>query len=233
MTREAIRRRHHLRHILRDVAGLAVEIAVRTGQRVFCPGVVLKAPLLPIKGIMAEAAIRPEAPFVMLVAVTFHTFQRGLLEFRRTMTRFAANVRMAADQWKSRDIVIDRYRLMPRDLGVTIFAFDAELSFVPIVLPVARYARGRQLVAIKIAAVAGVALDLRMGAFQSVFGVLVVVEANHLPLVFGVAVSATWSVAPHVYILDHVTAHALRPDPLVLLSTVTGETRHGAMGIPE
>lgn len=34
-------------------------------------------------------------------------------------------------------------------------------------------------------------------------------------------------------VLDHVTAHALRPDPLVLLSAVTGETRHRTMGIPE
>jgi hypothetical protein len=69
---------------------------------------------------------------------------------------------VASDQRKSRDIVIERCYAAPIVLAMASLTTNAKLAVVPIVLAMARYTRCRQLVAIEIASVAHIALDLRM-----------------------------------------------------------------------
>lgn len=148
VTRIAIRRRHDLRHIPGRMAGVAIQAPVRAGQRVFCLGVVVIAPSLPAKGIVTEPAIRPQATFVMRVAVATRTIQRRVLELGRPMTAFATYRGMTSDQGKPGEVVIERARLAPGDLRVALLALGAELSLVPVILAVTGDAGGRQLVAI-------------------------------------------------------------------------------------
>jgi hypothetical protein len=99
---------------------------------------------------------------MMLVAVARSAIQRRALEQQRAMAFLARHDGVASDQRKSGDVVIEGLYLTPIDLYVTLLAAATKLAFVPIVLPVTRYAVRCQLVAIEVASMAGIALDLRM-----------------------------------------------------------------------
>ncbi len=118
------------------MTGVAIQTAVRAGQRVFRLGVVVITPPLPAIGIVTEPAIRSQATFVMRIAVATRTIQRRILELRRPMTAFATYRRMTSNQRKPGEVVIERTRLAPGDLRVALLAPGAELTLVPIVLPV-------------------------------------------------------------------------------------------------
>jgi hypothetical protein len=59
MTPIAIRCQRDLGNVLGDVAGVAIEAAVRAGERVACLRVVIKPPSRPAIGVVAERAICP------------------------------------------------------------------------------------------------------------------------------------------------------------------------------
>ena len=71
------------------MAGLAIEAAMRSGQRVTRLHVVIKAPPRPTIRIVAERAIRAQSPLMMLVAVARGTIQRRALEPQRAVTFLA------------------------------------------------------------------------------------------------------------------------------------------------
>ena len=223
VTREAVRRRHGPGDVLREVTGLAIEIAVRAGQRILRPRIVIETPLPPAIGIVAEPAIRAETAFMMLVAVAAGAFKRSFLEFRRSVTPFASDARVTADQRKARDVVIKGLGAAPGDLGMTLLAVATKRAFVAIVLAMAGNARRRQLVAVEISDMAGVALDLGMRAPQGIFRVLVVIEANRIPLCFAVACRTAVAIASGMDVLDQVAARAFGANPLVSLSAMAGQ----------
>ena len=74
-----------------DVAGLAVEIAVGSGQRVARLGVVIIAPALPAVRIVTKRTVRPQAALMMLVAVAGVAIQRRTLELQRAMAFLAGH----------------------------------------------------------------------------------------------------------------------------------------------
>ena len=76
----AIRGQGDLGDIPDCVAGLAIEAAVRAGQRIARLCVVIEAPPAPTVRIVAERAIRPQATLMMLVLVTGGAIQRRALE---------------------------------------------------------------------------------------------------------------------------------------------------------
>jgi hypothetical protein len=71
------------------VAGLAIEAAMRPCQWVTRLCVVIKAPPRPTIRIVAERAIRPQAPLMMLVGVAGRAIQRRFLEPQRAMAFLA------------------------------------------------------------------------------------------------------------------------------------------------
>ena len=78
------------------------------------------------------------------------------------MTFLARDNAVASDQRKSRDVVVERCGAAPVVLAMASLAPGAKLALVPVILAMARHACCRKLVAIEIAHVARIALDLRM-----------------------------------------------------------------------
>jgi len=163
VTRIAVRRCHHFRDVPGHMAGVAIKITVRTRQRIVGLGVI-KAPSLPAIRIVAVRAIRPETAFVMLVLVAGIAIQRRVLVRGRPVALLARHHRVAPDQGKPRKIVIERRGSAPAALAVTFLAVVAELALVFVVCAVTGNACCRQLVAIEVAGMAVVALDLRVAA---------------------------------------------------------------------
>lgn len=94
------------------------------GQRVAGLGVVIKAPALPAIRVVTSRAIRPQAAFMMPVAVTGVAIQGGALELQRAMTFLARHYGMPPDQRKSSDVVIKR-RPPPTGVAMTLLAATA------------------------------------------------------------------------------------------------------------
>lgn len=190
--------------ILDRVAGVTVEPLVGPGQRVFGLTRMVEAPARPSIGIVAKCAIGPQAPLVKLVLVATAAGGAHVLVGGRAMTLLARHDRMASNQWKVRQVMIECDGLMPARVPMALFAAGAELTLVSVVLLVAGHAGGRQLVAIEVARVAGVAFDRGVAAAQRKLR-LVVVENHGLPQILVVTVFAFRAVTARMYVLYAVT----------------------------
>src|SRR5215831_3073299 len=131
------------------------------------------------------------------------------------MAFLACHDSVVSDQRKSRDIMIEGCYAPPLVLAMASLAANAKLTVVRIIGPMARDARGRQLVAIEIARVACIALDFCMGGPEREFGVLIVIKADRGPLVLLVAGCALGAVPSAMDILNPVAIHARCADSLV------------------
>jgi hypothetical protein len=117
----------------------------------------------------------------------------------------------------------------PTGLSMTSLAAAAKLALVPIVLAVTRYAGRRELVAIEIAGMACIALDLRMRPSQGIFRVLVMIEVNHAPLDLVMAGLAFGAIPCGVHILNPVAIDARGANPLVAFADMARRAGDGAM----
>src|SRR5215831_4812050 len=201
VTRIAIRGQSDLGNFLGDVAGVAIEAAMRASQRVTRLRVMIKAPPHPTIRIMAERAVRTQAALMMLVGVAGGAIQRRALKRQRAVAFLACYDGVASNQRKSSDVVIEGLYLAPTGFSVTLLAAGTKLTLVPIILPVTRYAGRRQFVAIEIAGMACVAFDLGMRGSQRKFRRLVMIEEDRFPLVLVVAGLAFGAVPSGVNIL--------------------------------
>jgi len=166
---------------------------------------------------------------MMLVPVAGGARQRRILEPQRAMAFLARHRGVASDQWKSRDVVIEGRYAAPVVLAMASLAPNAKLPFVPIILAVARRTHCRQLVAVEIAGVAGIALNLRMCGPERKFRLFVVIEVNRDPLVLVVATFALGPMPSGMDILNLVAIDACCADPLVALANMAGRARYIAM----
>lgn len=148
MAGQAIHRQRRLGDVLGDVAGLAIEVAVGTGQRVARQRVVIVAPAFPAIRVVTKPAVRSQAAFMMTVAVAGVAIQRRALELQRAMTFLASHDGVASDQRKSSDVVIEGRCSTPVDLSVTLLAATSKLAFMLVILLVTRHTGRCQLVAI-------------------------------------------------------------------------------------
>jgi len=149
------------------------------------------------------------------------------------MALLARNDRVASDQRKPCDVMIERRDPPPTGLAMALLAAAAQLAFMPIILPMTGYAGHRQLVAIEIAGVARIALYLRVRQSQRKLGGLVMIESNRRPLVLAVAAFAFGSVPPGMGILNLVAIDTRDADPFVAFAAVAGGARHCTMGALE
>ena len=229
VARIAIRGQRDLGDIPGGVAGLTIEAAMRAGQPVSRLRVVIEAPPRPAIRVVAEPAIRREAALMMLIRMAGDASRRRILERQRPMAFLAGHDGVSTDQRKTRHVVIEGHYAAPARLSVTLLATATELTFVPVILAVAGHTGRRQLVAIEIAGVAGIALDVRMCGSQRKLGRLAVVEADRVPLALVVAALALGPVAPAMHVLNSVAVHACGADVLVALVQMAGGAGHGTM----
>jgi hypothetical protein len=132
---------------------------------------------------------------------------------------------VVSDQGKSRDVMVKGRYAAPIVLAMASLAANAELAIMPIILAVARRTCGRQLVAIEIARVARVALDLCMCGLEWKFRVLVVIEAHHGPLVLFVAGFAPGAVTSAMDILNSVAIDTRHADSFVAFANMARRAR--------
>ena len=69
MTGHAIHRQRRLRNVLGNVAGLAIEVAVGSSQRVTRLGIVIVAPARPAIRVVTKRTARPQTTFVVTIAM--------------------------------------------------------------------------------------------------------------------------------------------------------------------
>jgi len=217
-----------LGHVLDGVAGVTVEALVGSCQRIFGLGTVIEAPTGPSVRVVTERAIGAQAPLVKLILVAAGASRSGVLERSGAMTLLTWHDRMAADQGKSREVVIERDRLAPIGIPVTLLATGSQLPFVGVVLPMAGHATRRQLVAKEIAGVAEVAFDPGVAAPQRKSR-LVMIEPGRLPHRLIVAVLAFGTITSQVNILQAVAFGAAGGNVGVALAGVARRTRDRPM----
>lgn len=224
VTRIAVRSQLDPGDVPHNVAGLAIEAAVRARQRKARLGVVIKAPSLPTVRVVAERAIRPQPPFMMAVPVAGVAAQRRSLEQQGAMALLARHDRVTSNERKPGEIVIKGGYSAPADLYVTALAAISELALVPVILEMTGSTSRRQLVAIESSGMARIALHLCMRSSQWKFGLPVMIEANCAPLVLVVAAFALGTVPFVVDILNPMAIDAGRANSLVALTDVASRT---------
>lgn len=195
---------------------------MRSVERIASLRIVIEAPTCPTVRIVAKRTIAREAALVIPVLVTTRTGAGRVLERGRAMAFLARQNGMTPDQRESGEVVIEGHFLTPARFPVALLAAAAELSFVGIVLLVTGHAARRQLVAIEIAGVTGIAFDLGVLTSQWKLGLFVVVETHRLPLGRGVAGLALGAVAAGVRVLQPMTGSTGRRQVLVALAGMTG-----------
>lgn len=229
VTRMAIRSQPDLGDVRGNVTGLTIEATVGAGQRVPRLGVMIEAPSRPTIRVVAERAVRTQTTVMMPVPVAGVAAQWCSLEQQRPMALLARHDRVTSNEWKPSEVVIEGRYSAPVDLYVALLAAASEPPFVPVILQVTRYTRRRQLVAIEIASVAGIALGLCVRGPQRESGLLVMIKANRAPLVRIVAAFALGTIPLGVNILKPVAIDARSANPLVAFTNVARGTEDGPM----
>jgi len=120
------------------VTGVAADGAMRAVEQERSLCVVIKAPLRPVDRRMAHCAIIGESIVVrIVVCVTGAAVLRCVPEYLRLVAGRTIGVKMLAEQWEMRQVMIEKQVLLPRVLIVTICALCALGSGVRIVILVA------------------------------------------------------------------------------------------------
>ena len=142
------------------VAGVALQIFVRTIQFEIRLSVVIKTPEHPAVGVVACTAFRPQALFMrILFRVTGRTGAGSASEYAGHVTFLAGDDGMLPDKRKPGEVVIEPYVLRPAFFAMAAFAPLSELVLVNIVGPVTIDAALAGLVLFDRAFVAGFTLQ--------------------------------------------------------------------------
>jgi hypothetical protein len=219
MAAVAVGRQGNFCQMLSGVTRAAIECAMRSGQRVFCLGVVIKSPASPTVGVVTKTATSPQPALVMIILVATRAGGRGSPERCSQMTFFAWYDRVPAYQRKASQIVVEAGRFSPAGVLVTFFALRAELSPMRIIFLMTGDAGGCQFVAER-ADVTGIALHLHMRAAQGIL-CLIVIESRPFPVALPVTSFTFGPVAAGMNVLDLVAGDARCADPGVALAGVT------------
>jgi len=166
---------------------------------------------------------------MVLVPVAGGAHQRCILKPHGAVAFLACRDGVVSDQRKSRDVMIEGCDAAPFILAMTSLAANTKLAVVRIIGAMARDTCGRQLVAVEITSVAGIALDLCMGGPEWKFRILVVIKADRGPLVLVVAGCALRAVPFAMNVLNSVTSDARCADSLVAFANMARGTRNIAV----
>ena len=210
----------------RGVTRLALCCAMSTRERILGIFVVIESPKFPTIGVVTMLTCRPELALVLSILVAGRADPQRIAVSLRAVAGFARHRCMQANQWKARDVVIEHDFLPPVRFGVARFAACAELAFMRVVAFMTSDAGCRELVAIEIALVAGIALDLFVCAPQRKFRRFVVIEFNGFPFFRAVTGLAFRAIAALVNILDFVAIGTGVRQVFVALANMTNRAWH-------
>jgi len=191
------------------VAALARNGLVRALEREIGQHVMIEHPGRPVHGVVTGSAVVAESTFVRVVFQMAIDASLGCVaEDVGFMAVPAVDVGVRAEERESREIVVEKYIVLPRSLVVAIVAGDALFALVGIVCRVAivaarieRYIENRLDVAV-------LAFNRLVGAAQGVVGVRGVVEVDLRPQDDTVAGFALVPEMTFVFVVFDMTADA-------------------------
>src|SRR5207302_5594448 len=193
-----------------QVAGLAGELTVRTGEGKSGLLAVVELPHFPaVRGVASSAVLAQIALVHVVLAMAVDTLLADVAVLARQMTLLAWNRDVQAHQRKAREVVIEAHAGAPARRRVALIAFLAELTGVHVVRPVAAHAFGGQLLRRHARGMAGMTRDLLVTADEGPLGVARMVKARGLPLLVAMTGAAVLAEAAGVRVLRLVTAGAL------------------------
>jgi len=137
------------------------------------------------------------------------------------------------DQREPCDIVIKGDCAAPARLSVALLAASTEPTFVTVILAMTRRTARPRLVAIDIAGVAGIALDLGVRGSQRKLRHPVVIKVDRPPPALVVAAVALCAVPAAMDVLNPVTIHACGADILVTFARMAPDAGYSAMRVPQ
>lgn len=209
---------------------MAIEPAMGAIKCIAGLRIVVEAPTRPAVRIVAEHAIAPEATLVVLVLVAARASARRILKLRRPMAVFAWHDRMASDQRETRDIVIEGHFLTPAGFPVALLTSIAELTLVRIVLLMTGHASGRELIAIEIAGMAGIAFYLCVFAAQRKLCHFVMVETHRPPFGRSMASLALGAIAAGMGVLQTMAGGTIHRQIFIAFASVASRAGHIFVG---
>src|SRR6266513_2086417 len=193
-----------------QVAGLAGELAVRTGEGKSGLLAVVELPHFPaVRGVAASAVLAQIALMHVVLAMAVDTLLADVAVLAGQMALLARNRDVQTHQRKAREVVIEAHAGAPASRRVALIAFLAELAGVHVVRPVAADAFGGQLLRRHARGMAGMTRDLLVTADEGPLGVARMVKARGLPLLVAMTGAAVLAEAAGVRVLRLVTAGAL------------------------
>lgn len=225
----AIGRRGNPRDIGLLVARMAMQSIMRARQRVAGLLVVIEEPACPTIGVVTARTVGAEPTDMVRILVAARASTRRILERLGSVAFLAGHHRMQSDQWEPRQIMIEDDLLPPARLLVALLAIAAQLTPVRIILAMAGDARHGQFIAIQVAGVALLALELGVAAAQRKLGCLVVVKADRGPRLGGVTGLTIGAVVARMLVLQAVTGDARPTQILVSLAHMAFRTRDFAV----
>lgn len=223
VTAVAIRRKRDLGDVFGRVTGVAIDAAMRASQRIFRLRVMIEAPAGPSVRIVAKRAIGAQPAGMMLILVAARAGDGRALVRRGLMALFAWHDRVAPNQRKPRQVVIEGRRLAPSSVLMALLATIAELTPMRIVLAMAGHA-GRGELLFERSGVARIALDLDVSTPKRKPRLVVIEARDDVPAILIVAALAFRAVAAGVHVLYLVTSDARRGDAGIALADVTNRT---------
>ena len=214
------------------VAGVAIEILMGSGQRIFGLLGVIEAPATPAVRVVTKGTFFSEPPLMKLVFVATGASRLRVFERSGVVTLFAWHDGVTADQREGSEIVIERHGLSPAGIRVTLLAAASEPPHVHVIALMTGGAIRRQLVVKQVAGVTAVAFDARMRSVQRKLRALMI-ELHALPPALVVTRAALAAVPPLMNVLQTVTIGAAGRRVGVALPGMAGPALDRAMGAPQ
>lgn len=171
----------------------------------------IESPQVPGDRVMAGiAAVLEVASVLVIVAVARNAADIFVLKSLADVTALAFLLFVPAEQREPSQFMIEKYRVLPVELGVAAFTLCAEHALVGIIVPVTRIAAGRESGFENRLYMTVVARDVLMTAEQPVIGMDVVIEERFGPLGAGMAGLTLSAPMPVVGVVFTVAGRARR-----------------------
>ena len=167
--------------------------------------VVIECPQCPAIRVVTVTAPGPEALAVLVVtSVTIRARQGCVFIGGRNVTLFAGDHGVQADEGEGRQVMVKEYFCTPSLFVVALVAFLPLLSFVDVVILMAAIAISFQLRSALLSRVAAVACHFFVGATQSEFCILVMIESDLVPAGFAMTIRTFCAECPLVFVVEFV-----------------------------
>jgi len=201
----------HLHVMLRlAMAVTAAEFSVCARQGEVGTGSVVELPEVPAVRVVTGRAVIAKLRLVYVLGpVTADALLRCIAKRTTRVAFLTGNPDVKADQREPRKVVVEFHVLAPVTLLVTRAAVASHPALMSVVNAVTASAVLCHLLLFERAAMAAMAIEIRMGPTQRKLGALLMVEFRNGPLLLAVTVGAIGTKPPRVSVGRRVTAIAI------------------------